>query len=134
MKSFQSAQLVKNLPAMQILIPGWGRSPGKGKDYPLQCSCLENPRDRGAWWAAVYGVAQSWTRLKRLSSNSPSQGMFATKGSNPGLPHCRRILYCLSHQGSPRILEWVAYPFSSGSSQSRDGTRVSCIAGGFFTS
>ena len=37
---------------------------------PLQCSCLENPRDGGAWWAAVYGVAQSWTRLKRLSSSS----------------------------------------------------------------
>ena len=37
---------------------------------PLQCSCLENPRDRGAWWAAVYGVTQSWTRLKRLSSSS----------------------------------------------------------------
>ena len=41
---------------------------GKGKGNPLQCSCLENPRDGGAWWAAVYGVAQSWTRLKRLSS------------------------------------------------------------------
>ena len=37
---------------------------------PLQCSCLENPMDRGAWWAAVYGVAQSQTRLKRLSSSS----------------------------------------------------------------
>ena len=37
---------------------------GEGKGNPLQCSCLENPRDRGAWWAAVYGVAQSWTRLK----------------------------------------------------------------------
>ena len=37
---------------------------------PLQCSCLENPRDGGAWWAAVYGVAQSWTQLKRLSSSS----------------------------------------------------------------
>ena len=37
---------------------------------PLQCSCLENPRDRGAWWAAVSGVAQSWTRPKRLSSSS----------------------------------------------------------------
>ena len=36
----------------------------------LQCSCLENPRGRGAWWAAVYGVARSWTRLKRLSSSS----------------------------------------------------------------
>ena len=37
---------------------------------PLQCSCLENPMDKGAWWAAVYGVAQSQTRLKRLSSSS----------------------------------------------------------------
>ena len=43
---------------------------GEGNGNPLQCSCLENPRDRGAWWAAVYGVAQSWTRLKRLSSSS----------------------------------------------------------------
>ena len=38
--------------------------PGEGNGNPLQCSCLENPRDGGAWWAAVYGVAQSWTRLK----------------------------------------------------------------------
>ena len=43
---------------------------GEGNGNPLQCSCLENPRDRGAWWAAVYGVAQSRTRLKRLSSCS----------------------------------------------------------------
>ena len=43
---------------------------GEGKGNPLQCSCLENPRDRGAWWAAVYGVAQSRTRLKRLSSKN----------------------------------------------------------------
>ena len=41
----------------------------EGNGNTLQCSCLENPRDRGAWWAAVYGVAQSWTRLKRLSSS-----------------------------------------------------------------
>ena len=40
---------------------------GEGNGNPLQYSCLENPRDRGAWWAAVYGVAQSWTQLKRLS-------------------------------------------------------------------
>ena len=50
------------------LIPGLGRSTGRGHGNPLQCSCLENPRDEGAWWAAVYGVAQSWTRLKWLSS------------------------------------------------------------------
>ena len=42
---------------------------GEGNGNPLQCSCLENPRDRGAWWAAVCGVAQSQTRLKRLSSS-----------------------------------------------------------------
>ena len=45
---------------------------GRGNGNPLQCSCLENPRDWGAWWAAVYGVAQSWTRLKQLSSSSSS--------------------------------------------------------------
>ena len=43
---------------------------GEGNGSPLQCSCLENPRDGGAWWAAVYGVTQSWTPLKRLSSSS----------------------------------------------------------------
>ena len=43
-------------------------------------------------------------------------GIFPTQGLNPGLPHCRQILYQLSHKGSPRILEWVAYPFSSRSS------------------
>ena len=46
---------------------------GEGNGNPLQYSCLENPRDRGAWWAAVYGVAQSQTRLKRLSSSSSSR-------------------------------------------------------------
>ena len=45
------------------LTPGWGRSPGDGNGRPLQCPCLENPVDRGAWWAAVHGAAQSWIRL-----------------------------------------------------------------------
>ena len=45
------------------LIPGLGRSPGGGPDNPLQSSCLENPTDRGAWRAAVHGVAESWTRV-----------------------------------------------------------------------
>ena len=61
------------------------------------------------------------------------QDVFPTQGSNPGLPHCRWILYQLSHKGSPRTLEWVAYPFSSRSSWLRNQTGVSCIAGGFFT-
>ena len=67
------------------------------------------------------------------SSFSLLQGILPTQGSNPGLPCCRQILYQLSHQGSPRILEWVAYPFPSGSSRPRNRTRVSCVAGGFFT-
>ena len=52
-----------------------------------------------------------------VGSLSLLQAIFPTQGSNPGLPHCRRILYQLSHKGSPRILEWVTYPFSSRSSQ-----------------
>ena len=55
------------------------------------------------------------------------QGIFATQGSNPGLMHCRQILYQLSHEGSPRTLEWVAFPFSRGSSEPRDQTQVSSI-------
>ena len=51
---------------------------GEGNGSPLQCSCLENPRDGGAWWATVYGVAQSRTRLKRLSSSSSSSREWQT--------------------------------------------------------
>ena len=68
-----------------------------------------------------------------VGSLSLLQGIFPTQRLNPRLPHCRRILYQLSHKGSPRILEWVAYPFCRGSSWPRNWTRVSCIAGGFFT-
>ena len=52
---------------------------GDGNGNPLQCSCLENPRDRGAWWAAVYGVAQSRTQLKQLSSSSSSSSIVVGK-------------------------------------------------------
>ena len=69
-----------------------------------------------------------------VSSCSLLQGIFSTQGSNPGLLHCRQILYQLSHQRSPRILEWVACPFSRGSSWPRNWTGVSGIAGEFFTS
>ena len=61
------------------------------------------------------------------------QRIFPTQRLNPDLPHCRRILYQLSHKGSPRILGWVAYPYSSRSSQPRNQTRISCTAGRFFT-
>ena len=72
----QVALVVKNPPAnagrCEIcgLDPKVRKIPGGGHGNPLQCSCLKNPRDGGAWWAAVYGVAQSRTRLKRLSSSS----------------------------------------------------------------
>ena len=67
-----------------------------------------------------------------MGCHSLLQGIFPIQRSNPGLPHCRCILYQLSHKGSPRILEWVAFPFSRGSSQPRDRTQVSLNAGGFF--
>ena len=68
-----------------------------------------------------------------VGSLSLLQGIFPTQGSNPGIPHCRGILHQLNHKGSPRILEWVAYPISSGSSRPRDWTGVSCISCGFLT-
>ena len=66
-------------------------------------------------------------------SYSLLQGIFPTQGSNSGLLHYRWILYQLRHKGSWRILEWVAYPFSWGSSQPRNQTGVFCIACRFFT-
>ena len=84
-----------------------------------------------------YGLYSPWNSPGQntgVGSLSFLQGIFPTKGSNPGLPYCRQILYQLSHKGSSRILEWVAYPFSSRSSRPRNRTGVSCIAGGFFTS
>ena len=188
------------------------------KWQPLQCSCLENPRDGGSWWAAVYGVAESRTRLKWHSSNSRlsvkqrstlngsmhnafcrlksdswrhadrrncwllvggKRGAGKQSSSLNVLPACPVTAYNTYHgdritaraaiiatirtmpwqfksdkvkvaQSCPTlcnptdytvhgilqatILEWVAIPFSRGSSQTRDWTQVSCIAGGFFTS
>ena len=68
-----------------------------------------------------------------MGSLSLLQGIIPTQGSNPGLPHCRQVLYQLHHHRSPRNLEWVAYLFSRRSSQSRNPTGVSCNAGRFFT-
>ena len=64
---------------------------GEGNGTPLQCSCLENPRDRGAWWAAISGVAQSRTRLKRLSSSSSSV-YYSTPIFLPGEFHEQRLV------------------------------------------
>ena len=64
------------------LIPGSGRSLGGGNDKPLQYSCLENPTDRGAWWATVHGVTKSWTRLSTCFSNSDSRLPLAGESQN----------------------------------------------------
>ena len=73
-----------------------------------------------------HGIYSPWNSAGQntgVGSLSFLQGIFPTQGSKPDLPRCRQILYQLSHKGSPRILEWVAYP----------QTGVSCIAGKFFT-
>ena len=83
------------------------------------------------WPHRLYSAGNSPGQNTGVGSLSLLQGIFPTQGSNPGLLHCRRILYQLSHKGSPRRLLWVAYPFSRGSSEPRDWTRVSCTADRF---
>ena len=91
-----------------------------------------DPRDCSSHVSSVHGDSPG--KNAGVGYHALLQGIFPTQGSNPGLLHCRQILYQLSQQGSPRILEWVAYPFSRESSQPRNRTRVSCTAGRFFTS
>ena len=85
------------------------------------------------WPHGLYSLWNSPSQNTGVGSLSLLQGIFPTQGSNPGISHCRWILYQLSHKGSPRIPKWVAYPFSSRSSQPRNQTGASCIAGRFFT-
>ena len=106
------------------------------KEYTVLClvtqSCLTlcNPIDCGRPGSSVRGDFQG--KNTRVCCHALLQGIFLTQGLNPGLSNCKKILYHLSHQGSPRTLKWVSYPFSRGSSQPRNQTRVSCIAGRFF--
>ena len=81
----------------------------------------------------LYGPWNSPGQNTGVGSLSLLQGDLPNPGIKPGSPALQRILYKLNHKGSPRILEWVAYPFSSRSSWPRNQTRVSCIAGRFFT-
>ena len=81
---------------------------------------------RPEYWST--GVLQN----TGVGSLSLLQGIFPTQGSNPGFPHCRRILHQLSHKGSQRMLDWVAYPFCNRSSLPRKWTDVSSIAGRIF--
>ena len=121
------------------------------KDDTAEClaslqETRKNSMYKGKWKWKSCSVVSNSSRPHRLYSswNSPGQntgvgslsllqGIFPIQGLNPGFSHCRQILYHLSHKGTPRILEWVAYPFSSESSQLRNGTEISYIAGGFFT-
>ena len=92
------------------------------------CSVMSN-----SLWP--HGPYSTWNSQGQNTPGQISflQGIFPTQGSNPGLPHRRQILYQLSCKRSQRILEWVAYPFSSGSFWPRNQTGVSFIAGRFFT-
>ena len=81
----------------------------------------------------LYSPWNSPGQSARVGIYSLLQEIVPTQGSNPGLLHCRRILYQLSRKGSPRILEWAAFPFSRGSSWPRNQTRDSWTTGRFFT-
>ena len=78
--------------------------------HPLQYSCLESPMDGGAWWAAVHGVAQSWTRLKRLSSSSSSRTVLGTLLMVRGHGNCCAFILVLMCRG-----EWLGFQVVSGS-------------------
>ena len=76
---------------------------------------------------------ETWQILTQQHQQLHSKVNILNVPTNPGLPHFRQILYQLSHKGSPRTPEWIAQPFSSGSSRPGNKTRVSCIVGRFFT-
>ena len=80
---------------------------GEGNGNPLQCSCLENPRDRGAWWAAIYGVAQNRTRLKRLSSSNSSSSMLCLRWNQ--VPSLVKLVPITSQKLGTLQRDWVTY-------------------------
>ena len=103
--------------------------------YAQSLSCVQlfcDPVTYSLPGSTVHGDSPG--KNNRVGCHALLQGIFPTQGSNPGLLHCRQTVYHLNQQGSPRTLQWVAYPFSSGSSQPRNWTGVSCIAGRVFTS
>ena len=126
------ANLDSILKSRDITIAGlYNHSHGFSSEMKWSESCLV--MSNSLWPHGLYRTWNSPGQNTRVSSLSLLQGIFPTQGSNPGLLHCGRILDQLSHKGSPRILECVAYPFVSRSFQPRDRSGVSCIAGGFFT-
>ena len=96
------------------------------------CPTLCNPTDCRPAVSSAHGDSSG--KNARVAFYALLQQIFPTQGSNPSLLLFSQILYCLSHWGSPRIPEWVAYPFCKRVSWPRQQTWVSCIAGWFFTS
>ena len=86
------------------------------------CLTLWDPMDCSLLGSCVHGDSPG--KNTGVGSHALLQGIFPTQGSNSGLPNSRQIIYCLSHQGRPWILEWIAYPFSKGSSRPRNRTGV----------
>ena len=95
------------------------------------CPTLCKPMGCNPPGSSVHGDSPS--KNNGVGCHAVLQGIFSIQGSNPGLPHCRQILYHLSHQESPWILKWVAYCVLRGPSQLRNGTKVPYVAGRFFT-
>ena len=116
-----------------IVSPGSSTLSGTQRNKITQsCLTLCNPMGCSPPGSSVYGDSPG--KNTGVGCHALHQGIFPTQGLNPDLPYCRQIPYHLSHQRSPRILEWVAYPFSRGTSRSRNQTGVSYIANGFFAS
>ena len=102
----------------------------RAKSFQL-CPTLCYPLDCSPQGSSVHGDSPG--KNTGMGCHALLQGIFPTQGLIPGLPNCTLILYHLSYQGGPRILEWVAYPFSRGSPRPRNRSRVSCIAGGYIS-
>ena len=118
---------VHGIPQARML--GWEPFPlSRGSSQPrdrIQVSCMQMD--------SLPSEPPGKPKNTGVGSLSFLQGIFLTQESNWGLPHCRRILYQLIQKRSPRIQEWVAYPFSSRYCQPRNRTGVSCTAGRLFT-
>ena len=124
-----SSQTTEHMPFSALLWGSKKNSTAQLGKWSQRRSVMSN----SLWAHGLYSTWNSPGQNTGVGSLSLLQGVFPAQGSNPGFPHYRWIHYQLSHQGSPKILEWVAYPFSSGSFWPRNQTRESSIASGFFT-
>ena len=106
-RGFSGGSMVKNSPANVGdvgLIPGWGRSPGEGNGNPLQYSCLENPMNRGAWWATVHRVAKNQTWLSaRAYTHTHTHTHTHTLTHGPGA-------VCVFSHSLVFQMEWILWP------------------------